>query len=64
MKFRHYLESIAGVDIYPMVSLLIFFTFFTGLAIWAFRANKQYITDVKNLPLDKDNNYDKQTSHA
>ncbi len=56
MKFRHYLESIAGVDIYPMVSLLIFFTFFTGLAIWAFRANKQYINDLKNLPLDKDNN--------
>ena len=55
MKFRHYLESIAGVDVYPMISLLIFFTFFTGLAIWVLQANKQYISDVKNLPLDKDN---------
>lgn len=56
MKFRNYLETIAGVDVYPMISLLIFFTFFTGLAIWAFNANKQYINEAKNLPLDNDNN--------
>ncbi|MBZ0097983.1 MAG: CcoQ/FixQ family Cbb3-type cytochrome c oxidase assembly chaperone [Taibaiella sp.] len=56
MKFRNYLETIAGVDVYPMISLLIFFTFFTGLAIWAFKANKQYINEAKNLPLDNDNN--------
>lgn len=52
MKFRHYLETIAGVDIYPMISLIIFFTFFTGLAIWAVKANKEYINRSKNLPLD------------
>ena len=52
MKFRHYLETITGVDVYPMISLLIFFTFFAGLAIWAVKANKQYISKVKNLPLD------------
>lgn len=52
MKFRHYLESITGVDVYPMISLFIFLVFFTALAVWAIRANKQYIKDVKNLPLD------------
>lgn len=52
MKFRHYLENIAGVDIYPLISLIIFFTFFTGLAIWAMKANKEYINRSKNLPLD------------
>jgi cytochrome c oxidase cbb3-type subunit 3 len=51
MKFKNYLESITGVGIYPMVSLLIFFLFFTGLAIWAIRANKKYIEEVKNIPL-------------
>lgn len=56
MKFRHYLETIAGVDVYPMVSLIIFFTFFAGLTIWALRANKKYINEVKNLPLDKEFN--------
>lgn len=55
MKFRHYLEHITGVDVYPLASLLIFFGFFTALAIWAMRANKSYINHLKNLPIDNDN---------
>ena len=50
MKFINYLESITGVGIYPLASLLIFFVFFTGLSIWAFKANKSYITLMKQLP--------------
>jgi cbb3-type cytochrome oxidase subunit 3 len=34
-----------------MASLLIFFVFFTLLAVWAFRANKKYIDHMKNIPL-------------
>ena len=49
MKFINYLESITGVGIYPLASLLIFFVFFTGLSIWAFKANKSYITLMKQL---------------
>jgi hypothetical protein len=56
MKFKNYLETISGVEIYPLTSLLIFFLFFTALAIWAFRANKQYIDEQKNLPLGNDHN--------
>ncbi len=58
MKFKNYLETITGVEIYPLTSLLIFFLFFTALAIWAFRANKNYINEIKNLPLaqGEDNN--------
>ena len=51
MKFINYLEGITGVGIYPMVSLIIFFLFFSGLAVWAFRADKNYITTLKQLPL-------------
>ena len=56
MKFRNYLESIADVGVYPMVSLLIFFIFFTLLAVWAFRANRKYIDHMKNIPLGTDDN--------
>lgn len=55
MKFRHYLESITGVGIYPMVSLILFFVFFTALALWAIRANKNYINTIKNIPLGNEN---------
>ena len=33
MKFINYLEGIAGVGIFPMISLLIFFVFFIVLII-------------------------------
>lgn len=52
MKFIHYLKSIAGVEIYPMLSLFIFFLFFVGLTIYALRANKEHISELKNIPLD------------
>jgi hypothetical protein len=52
MKFRHYLEHITDVGIYPLTSLIIFFTFFTALAIWAYRVNKGYIREMKHIPLN------------
>lgn len=52
MKFKNYLESITGVGIYPMMSLIIFFGFFTVLTIWALKANKNYISTLKNMPVD------------
>jgi hypothetical protein len=52
MKFRNYLESIAGVGIYPVITLLIFFIFFSILTIWALRARKEHFTSINNLPLD------------
>ena len=50
MKFINYLESITGVGIFPLSSLLIFFVFFTGLSLWAFRADKSYIRSLKHIP--------------
>jgi len=52
MKFIHYLKAIAGIEIYPMLSLFIFFVFFVALTIYAVRANKDHINDMKNIPLD------------
>ena len=52
MKFKHYLESITGVSIYPIITLLMFFGLFTILTIWAFRSRKQHFHTVSHLPLD------------
>ena len=57
MKFRHYLESITCVGIYPLASLFIFLVFFTLLALWAVKAKKSYIEAVKNIPLGNDNDH-------
>jgi hypothetical protein len=50
------LENIDGVEIYPIISLLIFFVFFVALAIWVISAKKQYIKEVSNIPLEEDTN--------
>lgn len=56
MKFRHYLETITGVDIYPLISLIIFFGFFAALFYWVVKVKKSYIDEIKNLPLGNDDN--------
>jgi len=50
MKFINYLEGITGVGVFPLVSLLIFFVFFTALSIWALKADNKYIDTMKQLP--------------
>ncbi len=49
------METIDGVAIYPIISLLIFFIFFVVLFAWVFTASKEYISEVSELPLEKDN---------
>jgi len=56
LKFvKNHMESITGIEIYPLISLLIFFTFFVILFWWVFTAKKDYITKVSKLPLDNQN---------
>ncbi len=50
------LENIDNVQIYPMISLLIFFIFFVVLFYWVITAKKEHIKEVSNIPLEKDNN--------
>lgn len=52
------MDTIAGIEIYPIISLLIFFTFFVVLFWWVFTAKKDYIKTVSNLPLDNQQNDD------
>jgi hypothetical protein len=50
------MESITGIEIYPLISLIIFFTFFVVLFWWVITAKKEYITKVSNIPLDNPTN--------
>jgi len=54
MKFINYLQSITGVSIYPLTSLLLFTIFFTVASIWAFKADKEMVDHVSRIPLDDD----------
>jgi len=53
---KDHMESITGIEIYPIISLLIFFIFFVILFWWVISAKKDYIKTVSNIPLDNQNN--------
>jgi hypothetical protein len=53
LKFvKSHMETITGVEIYPLISLVIFFTFFVILFWWVFTAKKEYINTVSQIPLN------------
>ena len=54
-QIKHNMETISGVQIYPIISLLIFFLFFVGLGFWVFSYKKEKITELSNMPLEDDN---------
>lgn len=51
----HTMEQIAGIEIFPIISLLLFFTFFMIVGYMTLTVDKNYIEEMKNLPLDKNN---------
>ena len=50
-QVKHNLETIDGVTIYPILSLLIFFGFFVGLGLWVFLYKKEKINELSQIPL-------------
>jgi cytochrome c oxidase cbb3-type subunit 3 len=52
MNFSTYLEQIAGVSIYPLISLLLFVIFFFLMIYWMYRIDKKEIQRIERLPLD------------
>jgi cytochrome c oxidase cbb3-type subunit 4 len=52
---KGHMESMEGIEIYPIISLIIFFSFFVALFWWVFTAKKDYIKAVSDIPLDNQN---------
>ncbi|HBH24856.1 MAG TPA: cytochrome C oxidase Cbb3 [Cytophagales bacterium] len=52
--FKHYFEQIHNIEVWPIVSLVIFFLFFVGLLIHIFKIDKKFINKMENLPLEED----------
>lgn len=55
MKFSNYLSSIENVSIYPVITLIIFLTVFIGAVIWVVTRDKEYISELENIPLENSN---------
>jgi hypothetical protein len=46
------MQSITGIEIYPVLSLAIFFTLFACVLVWFFKVSKEHLDKMANMPLE------------
>lgn len=52
LKFiKHHMTSIDGIEIYPIISFLIFFSFFILLFVYVIKIKNTYAAQMSNIPL-------------
>ena len=49
--FRNYVQTINSVDVFPKIGLFIFFFVFVAMVLIALTADKEYIKEIEQLPL-------------
>lgn len=59
--FKYYFEQVHNVEVWPIISLIIFFAFFVGLIIYVWRMRKDYIEYMEEIPLADDNSSEFQS---
>lgn len=53
LKFvKHNMETIMGIEIYPIISLLLFFVVFVSFLIYAMTYSKDKIKELSQLPFN------------
>ncbi|MDB5262084.1 MAG: hypothetical protein JWQ14_1365 [Adhaeribacter sp.] len=49
--YKNILQTIDGIEIYPIISFLIFFVFFIGLTLFVIFTDKKHIAAMSQMPL-------------
>ncbi len=53
LKFiKHHMASIGNIEIYPIISFVLFFGFFLIMFWLVIRSDKKHIAKMRNLPLE------------
>jgi len=64
LKFiKHNLAGIDGVEIYPIISLLLFFTVFITMIVFVYKLPKRRIDELGELPFDDSSNNIKESNN-
>jgi hypothetical protein len=50
---KQYAEKIEGIEIYPLISQLIFVAFFVLVLVYVAKMKKTRINEMKQMPLDQ-----------
>jgi hypothetical protein len=55
------MHHIGGVGIFGIISVLLFFAFFTLMVFWAVSLKKPYLNSMRGLPLEDETNSQPET---
>ena len=61
--YKNVLQAIDGIEIYPIISFVIFFLFFLGLILYVILMDKKYVQTMSSLACT-DENEDTTTEYA
>jgi cytochrome c oxidase cbb3-type subunit 4 len=50
---KNILTHIGGIENYGIISLCLFFVFFTGMLIWVFTLKKSFLAEMACVPLEQ-----------
>lgn len=50
--YKETLRAISGIEIFPVISLLLFVTVFTVVLVWTIRLDRARVDAAASLPLD------------
>lgn len=56
------METIVGIEVFPLISFIIFFIFFITLFVWVALLRRDHIAQLSNMPFD--DNQDKNQAEA
>ncbi len=51
--YKQVLQSITGVEVFPMISLMIFTVFFAAVLIWVITLDRKTVKEIEKLPLEE-----------
>jgi cytochrome c oxidase cbb3-type subunit IV len=53
LKFiKQHMATISGIEIYPLISFILFFTFFVGVLFWVWKGDQKFFKQMSDVPLD------------
>ncbi|MFN8299062.1 MAG: CcoQ/FixQ family Cbb3-type cytochrome c oxidase assembly chaperone [Chitinophagales bacterium] len=50
---KKYAASLNGVEVYPKIGIVLFLLVFAGMLWFALKADKNYIHELEQIPLDE-----------
>jgi cytochrome c oxidase cbb3-type subunit IV len=50
--YKDILRGIAGIEVFPVISLIVFVAFFTAVLVWTARLDRHRLARLSSLPLD------------